>query len=171
MGTDRRPILATNHLLLICQCHYVGDLSRNSTPTNPNSKHDFGGCFCLSWWTWRPPHPDDVSCIGGMLRASLEATGCRLRASIGAVSPQRLPWSSMLLCYADGHKTQLLASMYHTKQWTDQLGFFANQRIIETRTISMTRSDLTISSGTPFHNYLWPDIRENIIFIVFSDSL
>ena len=37
---------------------------------------------------------------------------------------------------ADGHKTQLLAN--HTKQQTDQLGFFANQRIIETQTISMT---------------------------------
>ncbi len=33
------------------------------------------------------------------------------------------------------------------------------------------RSDLTVSSGTPFHNYLWPDIRRNIIFIAFSDSL
>ena len=77
--------------------------------------------------------PDDVLCITqcGMLRALLEATGCRLRASIGAVSPRRLPWSSILLCRADGHKTQLLASTYHTKRWTDQLGFCANQRIIE----------------------------------------
>ena len=48
MGTDKRPIQATNHLILICQCHYVGDLRRNSTPNNPNSKHDFGGCFYLS---------------------------------------------------------------------------------------------------------------------------
>jgi hypothetical protein len=129
MGTGRRPILATNHLLLICQCHYVRDLRRNSTPTNTNSKHDLVVVFiCL----------DE---LGGRPRwASLEATGCCLRASIGAVSPRWLPWSSMLLllCRADGHKTQLLASTYHTKQWTDQLGFFVNQRIIETRTISMT---------------------------------
>ena len=84
--------------------------------------------------------PDDASCITqcGMLRALLEATGCRLRASIGAVSPRRLPWSSILLCGAEGHKTQLFASTYHTKRWTDQLGFFANQRIIETWTILMT---------------------------------
>jgi len=53
-GTDKRPILATNHLLLICQCHYVGHLRRNSKSKNPNSKHDFGGCFYLSWWTWQP---------------------------------------------------------------------------------------------------------------------
>jgi len=34
METDKRPILATNHLLLICQCHYVGDLRMNSAPRN-----------------------------------------------------------------------------------------------------------------------------------------
>ncbi len=50
--------------------------------------------------------PDDASCITWcrMLRALLEATGCRLQASIGADSPRRLPWSSMLLCHTDGHK-------------------------------------------------------------------
>jgi len=48
------------------------------------------------------------------------------------------PAAAMVIDVADGHKTQLLASTYHTKQWPDQLDFFANQRMIETRTISMT---------------------------------
>jgi len=138
MGNNKRPILATNHLLLKCQCHYVGDLRRNSTPNNPIRNMIL--VVVLSILMNLATAPDDVSCITrcGMLRALLEATGCRLRASIGTVSPWRLPWSSMLLCRANGHKTQLLASTYHTKWRTDQLGFCVNKRILETRTITMT---------------------------------
>ena len=60
------------------------------------------------------------------LRASLQATGCRLRASIGDVSHGQLLWSSILLCWADGHQTQFLASTYHIQNdgqtdWVFQL--------------------------------------------------
>jgi len=44
-------------------------------------------------------------------RASLEATGCRHRASVCAVSPRRKSWSTNS---NETHKTQLLASNYST---------------------------------------------------------
>jgi hypothetical protein len=139
MGTDRRPILATNHLLHICQCHYVGDLRRNSTPTNTNSKHDFGGCFYLSWWTWRPPQmmrraSPDAAC-SGLHSKPLDAASGRVLALYhpGGCHGHRCCCAVPM---ATKHNFKLART--HTKQWTDQLGFFVNQRIIKTRTISMT---------------------------------
>ena len=46
------------------------------------------------------------------------ATGCRLWASIGAVSPRWLTWSSMLLCLVMAYKTQLLATLYDVQPHT-----------------------------------------------------
>jgi hypothetical protein len=34
----------------------------------------------------------------------------------------------------------------------------------------LARNDLTVSLGTPIHNYFLPDVRKNFIFIAYSDS-
>jgi hypothetical protein len=102
--------------------------------------------FNLFWWPWQPPEMMRRISPNIALRASLNATGCHLRASFGDVSPRGLPWSSMLLwlCRADGHKTHLLAITYHTKQWTDQLSFLANERTIRTWPILMMNVQYSI---------------------------
>jgi hypothetical protein len=95
---------------------YVGCLCRNSTLRKCNLKCDFTGCFDLVLMAMAHPQVN-VACVSQcrMLRTLLEATGCRCRASIFAVSPRRLPWSSMLVDVQSHTKHNFLASVPNEK--------------------------------------------------------